>query len=129
MTVTLHFGRVEVEYDDAARWLVTRFEDGTELPAAANHDPASVALAHELGYNGDTFAMSRDHELVHSWTAYHEGHEHWRSATLWLIAHHQPITGCLAELVRWEESKVLAAQRALDKTTSARPWDAHREVT
>lgn len=43
------------------------------VPAAGNDDAESIRRAWELGYAGDTFAMSRDHELLHSLIADQRG--------------------------------------------------------
>lgn len=70
---TIRLGGCRIAVDDAARLLVTVFPDGSELPAAGNSDPESVAYAHELGYGGDTWAMSRDHEVAHTFLAVRAG--------------------------------------------------------
>lgn len=49
-----------------------------EVPAAGNDDAASIARAWELGYAGNTWAMSRDHELLHSLIAEQRGTPHSR---------------------------------------------------
>lgn len=119
---TVILGACTVTIDDTARYLETRFPDGTVLPAAPNYDPASIALAHDLGYVGDTWAMSRDHELTHSWLAALDGLD-W-SPTLWHVAHrgapgHVPMSG---DAIRAEEARVLNAQRSLSKM-APRPWE------
>lgn len=69
MPRTLQVGSCAVVIDDEGRSLTTTFPDGSVLPACGNADPESVARAHELGYAGDTWAMSRDHEIAHSFLA------------------------------------------------------------
>jgi hypothetical protein len=58
---------------DEDRYLETHLPGGGVVPAAANHDPESLALAHSLGYHGDTWAMSRDHEVIHTLIAVRRG--------------------------------------------------------
>lgn len=132
MTVTLHIGRVVIRVWNDQHYLESIFEDGTKVPAAPEDTDEYRNQARDLGYGDDTWTCCCDHECEHHWLAF-EGHHDahgqpgWTSPTLWLVAHHRPITGRLAELVRWEETRVLEAQRALDKTTDARPWDKYRE--
>jgi hypothetical protein len=47
-----------------------------KVPAAANYDQQSVDRAIALGYQGDTWAMSRDHELLHSLIAEQRGEDY-----------------------------------------------------
>jgi hypothetical protein len=47
-------------------YLETVWADGLKVPAAANDDAESIARAHELGYSGDTWRMSLEHELSHT---------------------------------------------------------------
>ena len=120
MTYTL--GACRVVVDDERRYLATRFPDGTEVGATPNTDPASLAMAAELGYGADTWAMSRDHELAHTWIAHVEGRS-W-SPTLYRLGH--PSSGPLVpsdDDVAHEEARVLDFQRRLDKS-APRPWDA-----
>lgn len=55
------------------RYLETHLPGGGVVPAAANDDPDSLARAHALGYHGDTWAMSRDHEVMHTLIAVRRG--------------------------------------------------------
>jgi hypothetical protein len=116
--VVYRLGEIVVTVDDAYEWLETRFPDGRAVTASSNpRDPTSVTLADELGYAQDTWLMSRDHELAHTWLAQCEG-EPW-SRTLWTVAH----GGNLDEdWVRLEERRVLDWQRVLDKGRP-RPWE------
>jgi hypothetical protein len=90
------------------------------LPAAPNWGhPPSVRLAHELGYNGDCYLMSRDHEILHHVIASHRGAP-W-SWTLWWEAHKdehrlpKPPLGLYSE----EEGLTLALQRLLKRGDAA----------
>lgn len=91
-------------------WMATRI-DGYPFVATGNpDDPASVTLAHDLGYGGDTWAMSRDHELIHSWLAVWRGLPF--SPTLWAVSRGDKHLA--ADLIReWEEGDVLALQKYL----------------
>lgn len=115
--VTLLLGTVLVEV-----WpghLRTTFADGTALDAAANTDPESVARAHALGYAGDTWQLSRDHEIVHLWLAQLLG---WPvSPTLWTAARPGRPGSAAPGLREAEEVLVLAFQRWLRQGA----WDDH----
>lgn len=95
---------------NAEAWMATRI-DGYPFVSTGNpDDPASVALAHELGYDGDTWAMSRDHELLHSWLAVRRGLPF--SPTLWAVSRGDK--RLTADPIReWEEGDVLALQKFL----------------
>jgi hypothetical protein len=115
------FPGCRVLVDEAARYLETRFPDGTKVPAAPNTDPRSLAMADELGYGDDTWAMSRDHEITHTWLAHLDGTE--ISPVLWRLAHPQgpPPQPTPTEIAE-EEARALTFQAKLDKQTP-RPWD------
>src|SRR5215218_7908658 len=73
-SITLYcFPDCTVTVDEERRILTTAFYDGTGVHAAPGIDDADVQRAHELGYAGDTWAMSRDHELSHTWLAHTRG--------------------------------------------------------
>lgn len=114
------FPHCSVLVDEQARYVETRFADGTKVGSTPNQDPHTLSTAARLGYGDDTWAMSRDHELAHSWLALLDG-KPW-SATMWRLAHPQgddlPNDAEVAE----EEARVLEFQQALDKA-AARPWD------
>lgn len=113
MTTRYIFQSCVVEVNDEEQRLVTRFPDDTSVYACANHDDASVAMAHELGYDGDTWAMSRDHELAHHWLAMPDV-----SDVMWSMAHHTP-----GDEKWWEEElRVLEYQKSLNKS-SVREWE------
>lgn len=105
--VLYRFSGCTVLVDEERRYLETRFHDGTIVPAVGNTDPASVALAHDLGYEGDTWAMSRDHELLHTILA------GGLSPTLWRVAHPDDPNVISDEEAAHEEARVLVAQRII----------------
>jgi hypothetical protein len=117
--VQYEFPGCVVYVDERERYVETRFPDGAKVGSTPNLDPHTLDVMAELGYD-DTFAMSRDHELAHSWLAMLAGLPH--SPTLWRLAHPHadglPDDAAVAE----EEARVLAFQRTLDKS-GPRPWD------
>jgi hypothetical protein len=124
MTSLYRFPGCVVEVNDTDRWLVTRFDDGSELHAHPNHDHASIVRAYALGYLGDTWAMSRDHELAHHYLAAIAGH--WQSYALWLAAN--PDLPRDDSPVHAEEARVLRWQATLEpKHRPERPWDTYRD--
>ena len=106
--------------DEAGRYVETRFEDGTKVGSTPNRDPHTLNVAEELGYGDDTWAMSRDHELSHTWLAHLDGRG-W-SPTMWRLAHPEDDDLPDDDAVAHEEARVLEFQRTLDKT-GPRPWD------
>jgi hypothetical protein len=106
--------------DDTGRYVETRFEDGTKVGSTPNRDPHTLNVSEELGYGDDTWAMSRDHELAHSWLAHLDGRR-W-SPTMWRLAHPWDDGVPDDDAVAHEEARVLEFQRTLDKT-APRPWD------
>lgn len=106
------FGVATVEVGPA--WIVTRFEDGTEVHAHPVYDANSLALAAELGY-GDgeeaVDAMTRHHDYLHSALAVAQGLPY--SPTLWAVAHDQPMPDGVAA----EEETVLRVQAVLNGGT------------
>lgn len=107
--------------DDRGRYVETRFPDGTKVGSTPNEDPHTLRIAAELGYGRDTWAMSRDHELAHTWLAHESGLA--CSPTMWRLAH--PYDDDLPDdvAVAEEEATILEFQRRLDKH-ACRPWDA-----
>lgn len=91
-------------------WMATRI-DGYPFVSTGNPgNSAAVALANELGYRGDTWAMSRDHELLHSWLSVRRGLPF--SPTLWAVSRGDK--RLTADAIReWEEGDVLAVQKFL----------------
>lgn len=97
-------------YEDT-RCVVTRFYDGSSLPAAPQDDRGYANMAEGLGYGtgeGAKWQMCRDHELLHSWLSVRCGRE--ISPTLWAEAHgcREGTAGVLQRLT--EEGQVLAFQ-------------------
>lgn len=106
--------------DEDAHYVETRFEDGNKVGSTPNRDAHTLRVAEELGYGDDTWTMSRDHELSHSWLAHQDGLR-W-SPTMWRLAHPDGDDLPDDDAVAYEEARVLEFQRTLDKQ-SARPWD------
>jgi hypothetical protein len=119
-SVQYAFPGCAVLVDTPARYVETRFADGTRVGSTPNRDAHSLRLAEELGYGDDTWTMSRDHELAHTWLAHLSGRA-W-SRTMWHLAHPDDPSSPSAEEVAEEEAAVLAFQAALDKA-APRPWD------
>ena len=119
------FPHCRVIVDEDTRYVESRMEDGTKVGATANRDDHSLAIAEELGYGDDTWTMSRDHELSHTWLAHLAGLP-W-SPTMWRLAH--PDSPDVADdvAVAEEEARVLDFQRSLDKS-KPRPWETSDEV-
>jgi hypothetical protein len=106
---TVQIGACEVRlWPDYLETVIT-----LKVPAAANYDQQSVDRAIALGYQGDTFTMSRDHELIHSLIAEQRGKQF--SPVLFGVAYRN--IGGLKErivspLASWqEESLVLSVQK------------------
>jgi hypothetical protein len=119
------FPRCRVIVDEDAGYVESRMEDGTKVGATANRDEHSLAIAVQLGYGDDTWQMSRDHELAHTWLAHLAGLP-W-SPTMWRLAHPDSADVADDAAVAEEESRVLEFQRQLDKT-GPRPWDVSDDV-
>lgn len=84
-------------------WVVTTLPGGQEVHA--HPDAASAPMALRLGYAGDVEALTRDHDLIHSWLADELGLP--QSISLAQTAG-LDVPGDLAGL---EEDAVLAVQR------------------
>jgi hypothetical protein len=109
---------VVVDHDQ--RYVETRFPDGSTVGSTPNDDPHTLEVAAELGYGADTWAMSRDHEIAHSWLAHLEGPT--PSRTMWRLAHPDDHDLADDDAVAREEARVLAFQATLDKG-APRPWE------
>lgn len=114
------FPSCSILVDNRAQYVETRFGDGTKVGSTPNRDAHSLWVAAGLGYGDDTWSMSRDHELAHTWLAHMAGLP-W-SPTMWRLAHpwgpDLPDDAQVAE----EEAMVLRFQGTLDKA-ALRPWD------
>lgn len=119
MRVSYRLGGCEIVVDEDEQWVQTHLPDGAVVTAAPNDDAESLAMAARLGYV-DTWTMSRDHELMHTWLAAEAGLTH--SPTLWRVAHPHDLDNPPDDDVAYEEQVVLDAQGALDKA-GTRPWD------
>ena len=119
------FPHCRVIIDERARYVESVMEDGTKVGATPNRDEASLAIAADLGYGDDTWEMSRDHELSHTWLAHLEGRP--CSPTMWRLAHPHSSEVADDRTVAEEEARVLTFQRALDKT-GPRPWETSPAV-
>ena len=114
------FPHCAVLVDEAQRYVETRFPDGAKVGSTPNHDPHTMRMAADLGYGDDTFAMSRDHEVAHTWLAHLDGGR-W-SPTMWRLAHPDDPANPDDDAVAEEEARVLDFQRGLDKG-APRPWE------
>jgi hypothetical protein len=114
------FPACTVVIDENNHYVETRFADGKKVGSTPNRDAHSLQVAAELGYGDDTWTMSRDHEVAHTWLAHLDGRP-W-SRTMWRLAH--PDDDALPDdaEVAEEETLVLDFQRGLDKS-EPRPWD------
>jgi hypothetical protein len=83
----------------------SEFHDGSRWGAQPHDEPHYHALAHRLGYEGDTLAYCREHELAH-----HLISEHFvsHSPVLWALAHGEQPPAMIAAA---EESLALNLQR------------------
>lgn len=114
------FPHCSILVDARAHYVETRFGDGTKVGSTPNCDDHSLRVAAQLGYGDDTWSMSRDHEVAHTWLAHLAGLR-W-SPTMWRLAHpwgpDLPNDAQVAE----EEATVLRFQGTIDKA-APRPWD------
>lgn len=99
--IQLRFASLEITPDGA----VTHFPDGTRWGALPHDEPHYHALAHRLGYEGDTLRYCREHELAHHCVAEHFNSH---SPILWALAHDEK-PPCL--FVPAEEALAMALQR------------------
>lgn len=102
MALTFFHGGTTVTIGEG--WVLTTLPDGTEVPAAPNHTPEDIARAHALGYDGDVWAMTRDHDRLHAQLALCLG-------LLESPALRAAATGQDTEITGAEEEVILAAQR------------------
>jgi hypothetical protein len=78
--IQLRFASVEYTPTGA----ISSFEDGSSYGALPHDEPHYHAIAHRLGYQGDTLAYCREHELAHHLIAEAFGSH---SPVIWALAH------------------------------------------
>jgi hypothetical protein len=118
--VQYFFRGCTVIIDEERHYVETRFPDGGAAGSTPNDDPHTLDVAAEMGYGTDTWTMSRDHELTHTWLAHVDGLDY--SPTMWRIAH-PDMEGSIGDVeVSEEEAIVLEFQRQMPKDRP-RPWD------
>jgi hypothetical protein len=66
-------GTCKIYLDNENKTVTTVFDDGTQVVASPNYRKEDIDKARELGYNGDTWRMSRVHELMHTWLSVKAG--------------------------------------------------------
>lgn len=93
----------ELEYTPEGA--VTHWPDGTQWGALPHDKPHYHALAHRLGYEGDTLAYCREHELAHHLVT--EGY-HSHSLVIYALAHGDKPPDPIAAS---EEALAMALQR------------------
>lgn len=99
---THRYGDTLVEIFDG--FVRTTLPDGSPLLATPGKTPEDTARAHALGYAGDVWAMTRDHDRFHALLAHAFGLA--ESPAL-----RQALDGVQSELAGAEEEAVLAIQR------------------
>jgi hypothetical protein len=97
----------------AGGFVRTTLPDGTVIHAAPGDTPEDKARARSLGYEGDVWAMTRDHDRFHALLAHAFGLE--ESPALRATAR-----GEQSELAGAEECAVLAIQRWANLCREAR---------
>ncbi len=85
LTKTLHFRHCWV--NTTLGYTETCYHDGTRVPAVPGGGDEYRAKAAEFGYGDDTAALSREHEILHTFLA--EALGYGTSPTLWAVAHGQ----------------------------------------
>jgi len=114
---TLHFKHCWV--NSALGYTETCYHDGTRVPAVPQDSDEYRGLAAEFGYGDDTAALSREHEILHTFLA--EALGYGTSPTLWAVAHGQQ--GGVAPVWEQEEEEAwtLAFQVYLHGGPNAEP--------
>lgn len=98
-----YYGRTTVRVYHG--WVETTLPDGTKVSAVGHTGPVDIARAHALGYGGDIWRMTREHDMLHAGLAELLG------------LHESPVLRSAVadsydyELVAAEEAAVLAIQR------------------
>lgn len=85
LTKTLHFRHCWV--NTTLGYTETCYHDGTVVPAVPDDGDEYRGKAAEFGYGSDTMALSREHEILHTFLAETLGYG--TSPTLWAVAHGQ----------------------------------------
>jgi hypothetical protein len=99
----IHLRFADLEYTPEGA--VTYFPDGSRWGALPHDEPHYHALAHRLGYEGDTLLYCQEHELAHHLIAEAFG---CHSPVLWALAHdEQPAPMFVAS----EEALAMTLQR------------------
>jgi hypothetical protein len=117
LTVPLqHFGIGVTEiavWPDCVQTIIETQGRKVEICAA---DHSDVVLARQLGYGDNTWLMTVDHEVAHTWLAWVFG----RRASPVLL--NKGMGRQCDVWTAWEEENVLTFQRGLDKEKE-RPWE------
>lgn len=108
-----------VYVDNQQRVLRTYFPDGTYLDASPNYDKNSFDRAVAIGYDGDTWWMSREHELVHTFLAVKAGLPY--SPTLWTVANKGKPGDAPNDYREAEEGVVMEFQRYMNTGVAEDP--------
>lgn len=108
---TFRYGRTTVEVFDG--WVRTTLPDGTAVHAVPGDTEEDRARAVSLGYGGDVWLMTRDHDRFHSLLAYMLGLAE-------SPAMRQTAAKQVSELAAAEEEAVLAVQRFVNECRKAR---------
>jgi hypothetical protein len=109
---TMQFQGCTVRIFPESRYLETVYRDGTKVPAVPHNTEVYAGNARKYGYGEDTFALCREHEILHTFLAEKMGLPH--SPTLWAVAHDFPAGGPPENEFYIEEQMVLDFQTALN---------------
>jgi hypothetical protein len=105
-------GTCKIYLDNENKTVTTVFDDGTQVVASPNYRKEDIDKARELGYNGDTWRMSRVHELMHTWLSVKAGGT--RSPTLWSVPNRDKPEASIPETREFEEWLVCEFQKYLN---------------
>lgn len=104
--IRFEIGKTVVDVWPSRRYLETIFEDGTKVPACPQDTDEYRKTAMDTGYGTNTWALSLEHELIHSLLS---GGRSW---TLWSVAHDH--IGLAPDIVAQEEKRVMEFQKKLN---------------
>lgn len=116
--VQFKFANCYVVVDDELRTVSTHYDDGTVAYGVPHDTDAYRKTAVDLGYGDDVWAMTVDHELMHTALAEIRGEHH--SGSLWAQAH-KPSgfefdpTKDMPRKGREEEERLFEFQKLLNK--------------